>query len=81
MLQNVSYPEEGGSPEAEVNALMKRNRIHYYLIYDVKLLGIMPRNLACEALVHVWYCTNLKDSSPHSGKFQLPLALVCRVLL
>ncbi|KAM6347786.1 myopalladin [Alca torda] len=32
--KNVSYPEEGRSSEAEVNAL-KMNKIHYYLIYNV----------------------------------------------
>lgn len=37
-------PEEGGSSEAQVNAL-KTSKTHYYLIYDVRFTRSMPKNL------------------------------------
>lgn len=66
------------------------NEIHYYSIYDAKFTREHAKEFgysqlcypgrACEALKHVWYCTNLENSSPRSGKFHFPLSLVCRIL-
>ena len=90
MLQNVSYSEESRSYGTDVNASLKMNKVNYYLIYNVKFAREHAKEFGysqlCypgrtfEALKHVWYCTDLEESSPRSSKCHFLLSLVCRTL-